>query len=524
MGSTQAHVSGVLVCASLLAAACGGGHGSATSAPPADPIWTAGVYQSPAAFVAHCAQPRTGTDPTTGLQYADTQGSSDWENNWLRSWTNAYYLWYREVPDLSPADYSTGSYFNLLKTSAITPSGTLKDHFHFTYPTAQWLALSQAGVVVGYGATWSVLAGTPPRKVLVAYTEPNSPATAAGADLARGASILAIDGVDLVNASDAASVVTLNAGLSPSTPGEMHSFTLQDTPGAASRTVSLAATTVTETPVQNVKTYTVAGGVVGYMLFNDHIASAEPELFAAFAELAQSGVSDLVLDIRYNGGGYLDIASEVAFMIAGPGATSGQTFELQQFNDKYPTSNPITGAPLTPTQFHSTSQGFSGAAGQALPHLDLNRVFVLSGTRTCSASEAIINGLRGVNVEVIQIGSVTCGKPYGFYPPDNCGTTYFSIQFKGVNAQGFGDYSDGFVPANAPAGTGVPLPGCSVADDFTHALGDQLEGRLAAALTFRESQSCPTASGIGSAEATAAGDGRLAKPEALMNRVLHRRS
>ena len=56
---------------------------------------------------------------------------------------------------------------------------------------------------------------------------------------------------------------------------------------------------------------------------------------------------------------------------------------------------------------------------------------------TCSASEAIINGLRGVNVQVIQIGSITCGKPYGFYSQDNCGTTYFSIQFKGVNAAGF---------------------------------------------------------------------------------------
>ena len=58
---------------------------------------------------------------------------------------------------------------------------------------------------------------------------------------------------------------------------------------------------------------------------------------------------------------------------------------------------------------------------------------------TCSASESIINGLRGVNVQVIQIGSTTCGKPYGFYPEDNCGTTYFSIQFKGVNAAGFGE-------------------------------------------------------------------------------------
>ena len=71
------------------------------------------------------------------------------------------------------------------------------------------------------------------------------------------------------------------------------------------------------------------------------------------------------------------------------------------------------------------------------------------------------------------IGGTTCGKPYGFFPQDNCGTTYFAIQFQGVNQQGFGDYGDGFAPT------------CAVADDFGHALGDPAEGRLAAALSFR---------------------------------------
>ncbi len=94
-------------------------------------------------------------------------------------------------------------------------------------------------------------------------------------------------------------------------------------------------------------------------------------------------------------------------------------------------------------------------------------MFVLTGNGTCSASEAIINGLRGVDVQVIQIGATTCGKPYGFYPQDNCGTTYFSIEFKGVNAKGFGDCADGFSPAT-PARLPAQLPGCSVADDFTH--------------------------------------------------------
>jgi hypothetical protein len=127
-----------------------------------------------------------------------------------------------------------------------------------------------------------------------------------------------------------------------------------------------------------------------------------------------------------------------------------------------------------------------------LPYLALPRVFVLTGPGTCSASETIINGLNGVNVQVIQIGQTTCGKPYGFYPADNCGTTYFSIEFSGDNAQGFGDYADGFSAQNSATPTNAVLPGCSTADDFTHALGDPAEGRLAAALGYRDGGSPST--------------------------------
>jgi len=227
---------------------------------------------------------------------------------------------------------------------------------------------------------------------------------------------------------------------------------------------------------------------VGYIQFTDHLATAEKGLADAVNTLnaanGGAGVKDLILDIRYNGGGYLYIASELAYMIAGPTRTSGRVFERIQFNDKHPSIDPVTGQRLTPAPFYNTA-----TTGLALPSLGLGRVFVLTGGSTCSASESIINGLKGVNVQVIQIGETTCGKPYGFYPQDNCGTTYFSIQFKGTNAQGFGDYSNGFSPGIAAGGS--TLLGCQVADDFGHELGDSAEGRLAAALAYRDSPTCP---------------------------------
>ena len=263
------------------------------------------------------------------------------------------------------------------------------------------------------------------------------------------------------------------------------------------------------------------------MLFNDHIATAEQELIDAVNQLNTAGISDLVLDIRYNGGGFLDIASELAYMIAGNARTAGKTFESTVFNSKHPTTDPVTGDPLTPVPFHSTAGGFSTPSGTALPQLNLPRVFVLTGSGTCSASESIINSLQGVDVEVIQIGSTTCGKPYGFYPQDNCGTTYFSVEFQGVERQGFGDYPDGFSPANTVSNVGAVVTGCSVGDDYSHALGDPLEQRFAAALAYRQTTMCPTPSGFappGTAALSSgeSGDGVIRKPLWLQNRIMRR--
>ena len=503
----------------LSLAACGGGGGGGGTQLTA--AWQSGVFQPAGNFANKCALPRTGIDPYTHAAYPDRAGTLLDENNWLRSWNNDLYLWYSEVVDQNPANYSTTlTYFDVLKTTALTASGSQRDKFHFTYPTPQWEALSLTGSQAGYGAQWIILSSHPPRSLVVAYTEPNTPATAANANLMRGDAVIRVDGVDLVTAGTQADVDILNAGLFPTAANQSHTFVVQDLLGNQ-RTITMISADVVSTPVQNVHTIPTASGSVGYMLFNDHLATSEAGLYDAFTTLAAAQVTDLVIDIRYNGGGYLDIASEVAYMVAGPARTANKTFELTQFNGKHPTTDPVTLQPITPTPFYSLSLGFASGLGanQPLPTLSLPRVFVLTGPDTCSASEAVINGLRGAGVDVIQIGSTTCGKPYGFYPEDNCGTTYFSIQFRGVNDMNFGDYTDGFSPQNTVASStpmGVSLPGCSIADDFTHQLGDPAEARLAEALSYRQNGTgiCASpASGIAKAlrvqNRAAATDGRL---------------
>lgn len=513
----------VLALFALTLSSCGGGGGGGGNAPaaPGGPS-----FAPESTLAALCQTPRIGVDPVTNIAYPDRQGTLLDEQNWLASWTNDTYLWYSEVDYGIPSSFATAiDYFNVLKTNAITASGQPKDRFHFTYPTSVWESLSQAGVQAGYGATWDILSGVPPRQVAVAYTDPNSPATALVPVLARGALVLNVDGVD-INDDTQAGVNALNAGLFPASAGETHSFIIQDLSGTT-RTVSMVSANVASAPVQNAGT--ISGTTVGYMLFNDHLATAEPALVTAITALQAANVTDLVLDIRYNGGGYLAIASELAYMIAGPTATSGKTFELEEFNAKHPTTDPVTGQPIAPTPFYSVTQGFTASppSGTALPYLNLARVFVLTGSGTCSASESVMNSLRGVGIQVIQIGSTTCGKPYAFYPTDNCGTTYFSIQMQGVNAVGFGDYGDGFTPQNATSVVANPtpatLPGCSVYDDLSHALGDPAEARLAAALGYIGGASCPAPSGIGPPAGVhryLAAEGRVFKSPFQSNRIL----
>jgi len=464
---------------------------SSSSSANTDLTWSKGVFGAPDDYRSKCEAPRSGIAPHNNQPYPDQAGSSTHENFFLRSLTHNYYLWYDEVVDIDPALYSTPDYFARMKTTQKTPTGTPKDQFHWSTPSDEYHQLTEAGIEAGYGAAWVVWPTIPPREAVVAFVQPNSPADKAG--LTRGAKILEIDGVDLVHDDTETGVNTLNAGLFPKDVTESHTFKVLDLNASSSRTITLTSTEVIIAPTPTVKTLTTNTGTVGYILFNDHIATAETALISAIDQLRGAGVNDLVLDIRYNGGGYLDIANQLAYMIAGTSAAN-KTFSDNKFNNKHRYFNPFSGVALMPTKFHQTTLGFSEDPGQTLPTLNLGRVFVLTSGNTCSASEAIINSLAGIDIEVVQIGTPTCGKPYGAYTIDNCGETYFTVQFKSANAKGYGEYSDGFFPGNGASSNPAELPGCEEnPGDYAHLLGDPDEALLAAALHYRKTGSCPTA-------------------------------
>lgn len=439
---------------------------------------------------------RTGVD-LEGNAFPDQAGSLAHEMFWLRSWTHETYLWPDEVTDRNPNTYTDRiAYFDTQKTFATTASGENKDDFHFNQPTEDYLQQRNSTALPGYGATFAVFSSTPPRDIRVRYTEPGSPAaeTSLGQPkLVRGSRILRIDGIDVVNgASTQAEVDRLNRALSPQTVGEQHDFVVRDPGSSTDRSITLVAANIAPKPVNRFSAIDTASGKVGYVLFNTFSPFAsEKDIADTITSLKASGINDLVLDLRYNGGGLLAVSSQLGYMVAGQARTQGKTFEQLQFNAAAGSRNPVTGAFNDPVPFYSTGLGFSLTEGQPLPRLDLPRVYILTTARTCSASEALVNGLRGVDVETVLIGDTTCGKPFGFYPASNCGETYYSIQFQGVNEKGFGDYTDGFAPQNSSSTFAVKAPGCTVADDFTRELGDTSEALLAAALQHRVDGSCP---------------------------------
>jgi carboxyl-terminal processing protease len=432
--------------AALLAAGCGGGGGNPGTCLSGSPETCAAASQPPA----------NPLPDTSSQRWADVC-TPDGVKRFTRTYMDEAYLWYREIPAIDPAPYTNiGRYFYDLLTPALDPNGQRKDRFSFIVNAADADSLL-TGAVTSYGVIWDADAQG---RVRAAFVEQGSPAQAAG--LARGAELVEV--------------------LTPGTPdwypnGSAEiTFTYRPAPGQPAVTATMRSAALQEDPVPLVRNLaSPAGRSVAYLLFNAHTQGAQDKLIAAVTGLQQSGVSDLVLDIRYNRGGFLYTALSLSSMLTGPQA-DGHVFERLQYNDK------------RQAETQASVIDFSGqllvgetnyAAGAALPRLGLPRVYVLTTGSTCSASESIINSLRGVDVEVVLVGTTTCGKPYGFSRKDNCGLSYFPIEFQGVNDKGFGDYASGFAPT------------CAAADDFDHTLGDTGERMLATALHHVDTGTCP---------------------------------
>lgn len=399
------------------------------------------------------------------------------EKKWVKAYMSERYLWYKDIPNLNPEDarYSIASngaldvwssllnYFSDSKSPLKTAFGTLVDKFSYMIDTVSWNSFVESNLR-GYGFMLKRSTNAGLKVITVAYVYPNTPAKLAG--LMRGDQIIGIDGASLNDTSTQATAI-FNEGLSP-TQAAPHTF--QILRAGATLNVTMQATNITLQQVEY-KILNVGAKKLGYLLFNSHVPGAESYLVQAMTQFKQQGVTELVVDLRYNGGGYLAIANALAYSVAGSVKAQGKIFEQTRFSDKRASENYV---------MNFSSKGLNN---QSYPSLGIGKIYVLVTGGTCSASESFINGLRGIDVEVELIGSTTCGKPYGFYPQDNCGITYAAMEMEAVNAKGEGGFSEGMMPQ------------CAAIDDLSRPLGDASEGMLAIAMRRIQGQSCGQAAG-----------------------------
>jgi C-terminal processing protease CtpA/Prc len=225
--------------------------------------------------------------------------------------------------------------------------------------------------------------------------------------------------------------------------------------------ITLTKTVFTPPTVSKTDIMEIDGQKIGYLVFNAFAATSAEELSQSFAKYKSEGVSELILDLRYNRGGDTNSLVHLASLIWGYNS-GAEEFTKVYFNEKYASFN--FSAPFLPVD----------------NRLELNRVFVLTGPNTASSSEILINNLKPY-MEVIQIGRTTTGKPYAMPIIPFCDKVLAPVTVETKNALDLGEYYDGI------------KPDCPGNDDLDHKLGDTSEGLLSEALYFMANGQCSEA-------------------------------
>lgn len=377
------------------------------------------------------------------------------QKTWLRDFFGQWYFWYRLAPSPDPAPYAgVDDYFNALLYTGTSPSFP-SDRWSYYESTESFNRFFGDGQTLGYGLAVAGLEvrGLPDEPLFVRYVEPLSSAAAQG--VRRGDRVLALNGrpvSELIAADDFSLLV-------PELPGQQLTVDLSTAQGARQVVLTGSVFALAPVPVRTVFT-TPLGRKVGYVMLNNMINQAEAPLEAAFQALRAEGAQELVIDLRYNGGGLISVAATMASHVAGA-PVAGQAFSTLLYNDQRAGINNQTYV------FRNLGRA-----------INASRVYVLAGPRTCSASEQLINGLRPF-VDVVVIGDTSCGKPVGFLPQSSCGKTFSTVNFEAVNARNEGRYWDGLEAS------------CRVAESYQQPLGSPDESLLKVAAEHVDSGSCP---------------------------------
>jgi carboxyl-terminal processing protease len=376
------------------------------------------------------------------IDYTAEECSVSGQNEFVYQVMNDTYLWYDNVPSVDPSQFDSPEellenirYSELDRWSYITDQEEYNNYY-------------EEGRYIGFG--FSMLdTGV---EIRVRYVFQDSPADREGME--RGDRIISVNGKTVEDIEAAAEWDTIfgedEVGVQA---------TLQvEKPDSSQINITLEKEWVDINTILYHSILERNEVKVGYIVFNSFLMTSLDELTPVFTLFKNEGVTELVLDMRYNGGGRTLVAKYLADLIGGRN-TEGNIFQKFVHNEKYSDWN-------SAVRFSAYSIS-----------LDLDRVIVITTGNTASASEVVINGLSPF-IDVVIIGDTTSGKPVGMYGHDFCDKHISIIEFKVANADDESDYFNG-----------IP-PDCIAADDISMQFGDVLEDSLEEALNYIERGEC----------------------------------
>jgi hypothetical protein len=337
------------------------------------------------------------------------------------------YLWYGQIPaSFDARSYSDPStIMTALRQYSTEPGFTGPvDRWSFAAKQTDWDNVS-SGIAGDFGLSVFFNSANDLR---VKSVEKASPAGRAG--VRRGWQIVKINNNSNITTGNSDFIVTTVFNSQSTT------FTFKK-PDGSTTDLLLNAASYQEHPVYFDSVYTTNAGKLGYLVFNSFLGDTTEiynEFSRVFTKFAQAGVTELAIDLRYNGGGYVSVQEKLANYIVNSSA-NGNLMMKQQFNSKY-------------TQYNETTN-FS-----KLGSLNPSRVFFIVSNSTASASELLINNVKPY-MDVMLVGpSKTYGKPVGFFPIPVGDWYIFPVSFRTVNKNGEGSYFGG-LPLNHQTADGL---------------------------------------------------------------------
>ena len=381
-------------------------------------------------------------------------------NNFVWKGLNLYYLWQTDVADLSDYRFSDQQNLNnflytyanpedlfqhlLNKPASLFPTGEAVDRFSIIFDNYNELEGILSGTTKNNGADFALFYKDQSQTDIIGvvrYILPNSDASTK--DIQRGDIFYGVNGQQLTisNYQSLLSQDNYTLSLADYDNGNF-------TPNG--QAVALTKTVLSENPVYLTNVINEGSHKIGYLMYNGFYPNYEAQLNDAFGQLKAQGITELVLDLRYNSGGSILTASRLASMITGQ--FNGQVFAKEQWNPK-------VNAYYEETDSSTLYNLFTNTIGNntAINSLNLNKIYVLTTRGTASASELVINSLEPY-IDVIQIGDKTTGKNVGsitlydspsFSKSGANANHRYAMQplvLKIVNKIGFGDYINGLEP------------------------------------------------------------------------------